>query len=407
MRYFISDLHIGDKSPWDGFGNQKAELLIKLLERIDRDMNHRGELILLGDIFDFTLLAGHATLPQKIDSAKIFARVRKAYPHLFKAFREFIWAGNSLFYVWGNHDYLMRFKKHGHQFQKAVLKRLWDSSRQWHIWFSDYYVSPSHSLYAEHGHRYDMSNVHINGNHIILGNLMASKFIKKWQAWKSNIHIEGEEPEEESQPFRVLGNIRPWPNIVYYINRLLNKGVLPEEVKKELVKDLYNIQAESDSSLPHIFFRILESMPWFIQDSFVSSRLRDEAPSSLREKAKLLLKGYSTNLSVARKRATIGNMKDLNFVPEVVVFGPTHFIEHTLEEGKYLYANTGSWQRTVLVDHIGRIMKIQNHCPYLEVSPPEQDGLPKAIHRRAVDGKEIDLKELFKDYKQFDLALEG
>ena len=406
MRYFISDLHIGDKSPWDQFGNEKAELLIKLLERIDRDMNHHGELILLGDIFDFTLLAGHETLPQKVDSAKIFARVSKAYPHLFKAFREFIRAGNSLFYVWGNHDYLMRFKKHGHQFQKAVLKRLWDSFRQWHIWFSDYYVSPSHRLYAEHGHMYDMTNVHINGDHIILGNLMASKFIKKWQSWKSNIHIEGDEPEEASQPFRVLGNIRPWPNIIYYINRLIDKGVLAEEVKKELVKDLYNIQEESKSSLPHIFFRILESMPWFIQDGYVSSRLRDEAPRSLRKKAKLLLKGYSTDLSVVRRRATIGNMKDLNFVPKMVVFGHTHFMEHTLDEGKYFYVNTGSWQSTVFVDHKGRIMKVQNNCPYIEVFPPEQGGLPKAIHRRAVDGKEIDLNELFKDYKEFGLALE-
>jgi UDP-2,3-diacylglucosamine pyrophosphatase LpxH len=399
MRYFISDLHIGDKSPWDRFGNEKAELLIKLLERIDRNMNHGGELILLGDIFDFTLLAGHATLPQKIDSAKIFAGVRKAYPHLFKAFREFIRAGNSLFYVWGNHDYLMRFKKHGHQFQKAVLNKWWDSFRQWHIWFSDYYVSPSHSLYAEHGHRYDMSNVHINGDQMILGNLMASKFVKKWQAWKSNIHIEGDKSEEGWQPFQILGNIRPWPNIIYYINRLIDKGVLPEEAKRELVKDLYNIQEQSKSSLPRIFFRILENMPWFIQDGFVSTRLRDGTPKSLRRKAKLLLKGYSTDLSVVRRRATIGNMKDLNFVPKMVVFGHTHFMEHTLEEGKYLYANTGSWQYTVFVDHKGRIMKIQNHCPYLEVFPPEQGGLPKAIHRRAADGKEIDLNQLFKDYE--------
>ena len=398
MRHFISDLHIGDKSPWDRFGNDKAELLIKLLERIDRNMNHRGELILLGDIFDFTLLAGYATSPQKIDSAKIFARVRKAYPHLFKAFREYIRAGNSLFYVWGNHDYLMRFKKHGHQFQKAVLKRLWDSFRQWHIWFSDYYVSPSHSLYAEHGHRYDTTNVHINGDHVILGNVMASKFIKKWQSWKNNKRIEGDQPEEKSHPFRVLGDIRPWPNIIYYINRLIDQGVLSEEVKKELVRDLYNIQVEVKSSLPHIFFRILESMPWFIQEGFVSSRLKDEAPRSLREKAKLLLKGYSTDLSVVRRRATIGNMKDLNFVPKMVVFGHTHLMEHTLEEGKYLYANTGSWQHTVFVNHKGRIMKIQNHCPYLEVLPPEKDGLPKAIHRRAEDGKEIDLTAIFKDH---------
>jgi hypothetical protein len=162
---------------------------------------------------------------------------------------------------------------------------------------------------------------------------------------------------------------------------------------------------ESKSPLSHIFYRILASMPWFIQDGFVSSKRKDEAHRSLREKAKLLLKGYSTDLSVVKGSATIGNMHDLNFVPKMVVFGHTHYMEHTYEEGKYLYANTGSWQRTVFVDQKGRIMKIQNYCPYIEVSPPEQDGLPKAIHRRAADGKEIDLKELSKDYEKFGLAL--
>jgi UDP-2,3-diacylglucosamine pyrophosphatase LpxH len=404
VKYFISDLHIGDQSSWDCFGNKKAESLIRLLERIDRHMNHSGELILLGDIFDLTLLAGDASLPMKIDSAEIFSRVRKAYPRLFVAFREFIRAGNSLFYVWGNHDYLMRFKKHAHQFYKAVLRRWWDSFQQRRIWFSDYYISPSHSLYAEHGHRYDVTNVHINGGYMTLGSLMAAKFIKKWQPWKSDREIEGSGLEEGSQPFQILGNIRPWPNIIYYIDRLIDQGVLPDAVKKELARDLYHIREEAKSSVPHIFFRILESMPWFIQEGFVSSRLKDEAPRSLREKAKLLLKGYSTDLSVAGRRATVGSRKDLNFAPKMVVFGHTHFMEHVLEEGKYVYANTGSWQDTVFVDREGRIMKIQDICPYLEVFPPGEDGLPKAVHRRALDASEIDLNELSKDYKEFGLT---
>ena len=49
-------------------------------------------------------------------------------------------------------------------------------------------------------------------------------------------------------------------------------------------------------------------------------------------------------------------------------------------------------------------MKIQDICPYLEVFPPEKNELPEAIHRRALDGKEIDLKELFKDYEKFGLT---
>ena len=235
---------------------------------------------------------------------------------------------------------------------------------------------------------------------------MAVKFIKKWQTWQSNSRLEENGlPEDGSHPFQILGNIRPWPNIIYYIDRLMDEGVLSEEEKKELVTDLYDIQEQAKSSFPHIFFRILQSMPWFIQEGVVSSRLKDEAPRSLREKAMLLLKGYSTDLSVASKKATVGSKKDLTFVPKILVFGHTHFMEHALlEEGKYLYANTGSWQDTVFVNRQGRIMKIQDICPYLEVFPPERDEVPVAIHRRALDGREIDLKELFQDYEKFGLT---
>ena len=239
-----------------------------------------------------------------------------------------------------------------------------------------------------------------------LGSLMASRFIKKWQTWESNSQLQVNGLlGEGSHPFQILGNIRPWPNIIYYIDRLIDQGVLSEGEKKELARDLYDIQEEAKSSLPHIFFRILQSMPWFIQEGVVSSRLKDDAPRSLREKARLLLMGYSTDLSVTSKRATVGSKKDLTFVPKMIVFGHTHFMEHALlEEGKYLYANTGSWQDTVFVNRQGRIMKIQDICPYLEVFPPEKYELPEAIHRRALDGKEIDPKELFKDYEKFGLT---
>ena len=405
MKYFVSDLHIGDKSPWDLFGDEKAGFLIKLLERIDRDTNHHGELVLLGDIFDFTLLAGHETPAPDIDSAAIFARVRQAYTSLFKVFREFVREGNGLFYVWGNHDYPMRFRKHCYQFQRAVLNRFWDSARQRRIWFSGYYTSPSHGLYAEHGHRYDTTNVHLDGESVPLGTLMVSKFIRKWESWESSAQDEGDEPEQMSQPFRILSDIRPWFNGIYYLNRLIKKGIMPEEAKKELVKDLYAVQEQSSSSVPHVFFRILANMPWFIQESVVHSRLKDEAPRTLREKAKLLLKGYSTEIAPSKKEATIVSLLDLDFTPKMIIFGHSHFLEHTLEGGKYIYANTGSWRHTVFVDHEGQIMKIREHCPYIEVPPSQPGDLPRAVLRRAEDGKEIDLNEILRDYEEFGLKL--
>jgi UDP-2,3-diacylglucosamine pyrophosphatase LpxH len=406
MRYFISDLHIGDRTAADRFGRGKAALLVKLLERIDKDMSHSGELVLLGDIFDFTLLQGQETPGQKIDSARVFSRVRKAYPHLFQALREFILSGNRLFYVWGNHDYPMRFKNHGQQFQRAVMAKFWDSwRRESVIWISDYYISRSHSLYAEHGHRYDIANVHLEGGHAALGTLLALKLIKKWESWESKPEVGGENLEETPYPFRFLGDIRPLSHIINYLNRLIEKEILPEEIKKELAKDLYKIVEEWKSSLPeNILIRLLENLPWFIQEEVLGLRLKDEAPKVLREKAKLLLDGFSTDMSAVKRKVTVGSVKDLDFAPKIVIFGHTHFPDHKVEKDKYVYGNTGSWRDTVFVDQEGRMVKIPNHCPYVEVIPPKYGELPKAIFRRAVDGGEINIQELIKDYEKFGLG---
>jgi UDP-2,3-diacylglucosamine pyrophosphatase LpxH len=404
MRYFISDLHIGDKSSWDRFGDEKAGILVKLLERIDREMNHSGELILLGDIFDFTRLAAPEILPQKVDAAKIFARIKLAYPTLFKALREFVRLGNTLFYVWGNHDYPLRFKIHGQEFQRAVLNRFWDSKYRCRIWFSDYYISRSHSLYAEHGHRYDLTNVHLEGNQAVLGTLLAAKFIKKWETRASSGPSQSQDSEETLSPFRLLGHIRPSPNITTYFDRLTARGLLPEEIKKELAKDLYRIEEEWNSSLPHIFFRVLETLPWFIQEGVLRAGLKDGAPKILREKAMLLLRGYSTDISAVSGKATVGTLKDLNFAPRLIVFGHTHFLEYHVESGKHLYANAGSWRDTAFVDREGRIAEIYNRCPYIVVLPPGKGELPQVFFRKAATGEEINLPALLKDYEDLGLG---
>ena len=90
------------------------------------------------------------------------------------------------------------------------------------------------------------------------------------------------------------------------------------------------------------------SWPGYFTDDL---HLADKSPWDRfgNEKVKLLLKGYSPDLSVVRRRATSGNTQDVNFVPKMVVFRHTHLMEHTLEEGKYLDVNTGSWQRSILL----------------------------------------------------------
>jgi len=405
MKYFISDLHIGDRGPFDQFGGEKEKSLVKFLKRIGKESDRKAELVLLGDIFDFTLLTGHTTaLPNKINSAEIFAKVKRVYPQLFKSFRKFVKAGNSLFYVWGNHDYPMRYKKHAHEFKSIILKGLRSSSEP-RIWFSDYYVSPSYNLYAEHGHRYDIANVHIGGNNTILGNLMAAKLIRKWQFWKNDKHIEVDGPEDTAYPFKIMGNIRPWPNIVCYLNRLITKGIISEKVKEEMAADLYSIKEETNTFYPKIFWRVLENMPWFIQNGVACSSLRDEAPGILRKKAKLLLEGFSSDIAI-RKTSTLGDAKDLTFIPKALIFGHTHFMDRVMEKDKYVYVNIGSWQDAVFVNLKGKILNTQKHCPYIEVSTSEQGDVPNIVHKNAEDGEEINIKEVYEDYEESGLFLD-
>ena len=404
MKYFISDLHIGDNGPFDQFGKEKEKALVNLLKLIDIEAKHRAELVLLGDIFDFTLLAGHTTTPNKIDSKSIFAQVKKIYPRLFKALSKFVKAGNSLFYVWGNHDYPMRYKKHAHEFKSLIMKGLPKSARP-RMWFSDYYVSPSYNLYAEHGHRYDIANVHVDGDNTILGNLMAARLVRKWQFWKNDNPIEVDGPEDTVYPFKIMGNIRPWPNIIRYINRLIDKGIISGDIKDKMAVDLYSIKEETNTIYPKIFWKVLGNMPEFIQDGVARESLKDQAPDILRKKAKLLLEGFSSDIAI-KKVSTIGNIKDLNFVPRALLFGHTHFIDYILEEGKHVYVNIGSWQDAVFVNPEGKILNTQRYCPYITITRAEDSDIPNIIIRDARDGKEIDLKDVYMDYEESGLFLE-
>jgi hypothetical protein len=286
------------------------------------------------------------------------------------------------------------------------MAKFWDSwRRKSQILISDYYISRSHSLYAEHGHRYDLANVHLEGGQAALGTLLALKVVKKWESWESQRAVAGENPEEVLHPFRFLGDIRPLTHIIHYMNRLIERGILPEEVKKELAKDLYKVMEEwKSSSSQSILIWVLENLPWFIQEEVLGLRLKDEAPKALRERAKLLLDGFSTDISAVKKKVTVGTLKDLDFAPKIVIFGHTHFPENNVEKDKYVYGNTGSWRDTLFVDREGRMVKIPNHCPYVEVIPPEYGELPKAIFRRAVDGAEINIPDLIKDYEKFGLG---
>jgi hypothetical protein len=104
-------------------------------------------------------------------------------------------------------------------------------------------------------------------------------------------------------------------------------------------------------------------------------------------------------------KVTVGIIKDLNFVPRLVIFGHTHFLEYNAYKRKHLYVNTGSWRSTAFVDQEGRIVSVEDFCPYTEVNPVEDGGLPRVLCRRAADGRKIDIAALLKQHEKFGLKV--
>ena len=121
MKFFISDLHLGDGSKADDFNYTE-----QFLKFLDFAKGHCEELIIAGDLFELW----------QCDLDKIFFHHDRVIEGLLTFAKE-----KSLFYIIGNHDHI--------PFVKYIDSGI-NTSLEYH--------DEKFSLHAEHGNQYDIFN---------------------------------------------------------------------------------------------------------------------------------------------------------------------------------------------------------------------------------------------------------
>lgn len=375
-KYFISDTHIGERKENDDFKYKEENLIFLLNEIIKQnpDPAEPGELILLGDFFDF--------LEVKIDVrdedrekeiGEIINEIKREYPELFSSIKNFIGSGHKIFYVCGNHDYEMRFPRISQLVAGLMLPdgmSLSQGSRFFQI--SDYYVSAKFKIYAEHGHRFDPENWHYQGMPECFGSILVKNFLTTWES-----------------DYRNLDNLRPRGNIYYHIRQKCEKKANEETLI--LLNDLYKVHKEylwlcrvynfnhCKVNLRSLKIKILlaladKSDRWDSWNNFIFKKTE-----------KLIVEALNEDCTTYRERAIklmnlcdkeyIANQKDLNFQPDHFIFGHTHFFDHYKLEGGKNYFNTASWLDTTFYDKQRNLIstdKVIAGAPVLVFSEPDK-----------------------------------
>ena len=123
--FFISDLHLGDGSPSDAFGD-KDEALVAFLDHV---ASRRAHLVIVGDAIDF-------------HQAWFFSRVLKAHGSLFGALSALA-DTSGVTYIWGNHDADMSFFKDILRFDVCSSLAIGDSILVQHGYEYDPFIGPN------------------------------------------------------------------------------------------------------------------------------------------------------------------------------------------------------------------------------------------------------------------------
>jgi len=431
MRYFISDCHMMDGQPADEF-NLKSKYLVSLIDRIleERTGDDVQELILLGDIIDFLEIHCEDEL---CDTAKydeialhqLEKRVFPAHPEVFDAIGRFLAEGNSVFYVWGNHDYPLRFGNVNEALAHKILGKTRDRTDYGKFTVADYYLSHKMLIYAEHGHRYDPLNVHRDAAPPV-GSILIKEFIHKWgnHCYPGKLeNFMDETPLEEVieelgldcgdgsvRPFVLIRAIRPRGNILDFIERLIRYGVLPSDVQKDMIDDLSDLMAKGglDVRAKMIEWTGIRGLRQ-LQRIILRAGLADDTPRMLRSSARDIFK-------------TIPNSIDLDYIPNICIMGHSHFIDarswpdgefvprvenlHMNPEKQY-YFNLGTWMNLCLVNNDGVPGMHYRECPYLRLRK-EARGTVVADLRDAASANHshIDLEKHRKNYIGYDTAFE-
>jgi len=420
MRYFVSDCHVMDGGSYDEF-NTKWRYFVSLLDKIkeDRRPGENQELILLGDFIDLLEISPETREQDKpydeIALDQLENRVFPAHPEVFEALARFLADDNSVFYVWGNHDYPLRFGNVNEALGQRILSKTRERSDYGKFTVADYYLSHKMLIYAEHGHRLDPFNLHRNGAPP-LGAMLVTDLIRKWENRRYPGKISdvfGEDAREEIvkefgvdcgdgqiMPFLLLRSIRPRSRVFDYIDRLIRHGVLPFGEQEEMLRELANILERCGHP---IRARLLDLTSVHglknMRDKLLRLGVEDETPRILRKWAKESFR-------------EVPQLRDLDFVPNICIMGHSHFLDarewseeekfisrpeaFTLAPDRKYYFNLGSWVYLNLVDENGVPGEHFKTCPYLrlkreddgkitadfkDASTPDHDTIHLGVHR--------------------------
>lgn len=426
MRYFVSDCHIMDGGRYDEF-NVKWRYFVSLLDKIreDKRPGENQELVLLGDFIDLLEIPSEARAQGKpydeVALDQLENRVFPAHPEVFDALARFLADDNSVFYVWGNHDYPLRFGNVNEALGQRILSKTRERSDYGKFTVADYYLSHRMHIYAEHGHRLDPFNLHRHGAPPV-GSMLVTELIRKWEnrRYPGKIRdVFGDNVREdiikesgmdcgngEIMPFLPLRSIRPRSRVFDYIDRLIRQGVLPFGEQEEMLRELANILERGGHPVKAKLIDLtsrqgLKNM----RDKLLRLGVEDETPVILRKWAK-------------DSFGEVPQLRDLDFVPHICIMGHSHFLDarEWAEEEKFIsrlehftltpdnkyYFNLGSWVYLNLVDENGLPGEHFRTCPYLRLKADE-GGTITADFRDASspDHKTIDLSAHREHYVKF------
>lgn len=356
-KYIISDTHIGEREKIDDFKNKAENFyqLLKLIIKENPDKNDPGELVLLGDFFDFLEVEIKGKTSQNVESEikmKI-DKIDEKYPSLFKNMGDYLMKGQKIFYVSGNHDYHMLFPKVYRLVGEKLSSYGADHAINQQLFLvSDYYVSLTHKIYAEHGHRFDSENWHFNGMKESFGSLLVRNFLIHWE-----------------KEYKFLDNIRPRGNIFYLIQKECEKDPKKDQYDEiiKILKSMNDVQNEYLKMCDDAEFKNkkIESR----RDKISALLYVFKKSSDWLDRVLLKLAGGSIvrnlneNCVIYRKKAeklmnmenedNISNQRDLDFRPEHFILGHTHFFDHKSLYNETNYYNTASWLDTLFYNEKG------------------------------------------------------
>lgn len=320
--WVLSDLHLSDDSVAPMFDEERQGVAIaRLCERIEAE---KGELVLLGDVFDFTAMTppsrGLPSFGKKMgipmepraerSSVTLGAATKKRHPRTLSAIAA-LSERCSVTIVPGNHDHPLACEDGARILASVGLERA-------NLAKAVTRTIADRRVVLQHGHEYDDDNAHANGNGEMLTRVLHHAVVPMLERMppRPNVRIE---------PARIVA-LRPEERMVPILQRWLERRDF-DRFCEAFVDLLVDVGA----------LKRVEA--WFATPERLRQKLDDA--DDLWER----LGGFARGALRGEERIEGADR------PDVLVLGHTHVPDWLTEDGR-LYANLGSWTDRAL-DAVG------------------------------------------------------